>query len=125
MKIKEWEDYVFKKYDAIKLTNFFELKRYLTSQENYAHNFTPDEITETEITNEEFYAAYVFDENKIANRIVISYDNSGWNTTVIFLASIDKINISNYFIHESNGLTRNEMELFCNDINPLKNEKVL
>lgn len=124
MKIKEWENYIFKKYKAIKLKKFFHLKNYLTNQENYSHNFNPEEITETEINNNEFYSAYVFDENIIANRIVQSNDNSGWKTTIIFLASKDKVNISNYFIHESNGLTRLEMNNFCKDIDPLGDGKL-
>ena len=125
MKIKEWESYVFQKYAAKKINQFSDLKEYLTDERNYTHNFTPEEITETEITNENYYSAYVFDENKIAHRNVSSHDNSGWNTTIVFLASNDKVNITDYFIHESNGLTRKEMDKFCIDINPFKNEKTL
>lgn len=120
MKILEWEYSIYQKYQAIKINNFFDLKKYLTNQLNYAHNFTPEEITETEISNDEFYAAYVFDEDKIAGRRVTSQDNSGWNTTILFIASKDKINISNYFIHESNGLNREEMDRFLRDVNPLQ-----
>lgn len=120
MKIKDWEKYVTEKYGAVKVTEFDDLKNYLSDQRNYAHNFTPEEITETEIMNDEYYGAYVFDENKIAGREVRSTSNSGWNATVVFIASDDKVNISNYFIHESNELTRTEMDNFCNDINPLK-----
>jgi len=124
MKIRDWEKYVIEKYGAHKIKDFRELKNCLTDRLNYAHNFTPEEITETEIMNDEYYGAYIFDENKIANREVKSVDNSGWNTTVVFIASNDKVNISNYFIHESNGLTRKEMDNFCNDINPLGNGKM-
>ena len=123
MRIKDWENYVTKKYNAQKIDNFLELKQYLSDSENYAHNFTPNEITETEISNDEYYSAYVFDESIIAKRVVVSHINSGWNTTVVFLASKDKLNISNYFIHESNGLTRAEMDAFCKDINPLGDRK--
>lgn len=119
MKIKDWEKYIVKKYNAIKINDFVDLKKYLTNQENYAHNFTPEEITETVIMNDEYYSAYVFDESKIAHRQVQSTDNSGWNTTVVFIASYDKVNISDYYIHESNGLTRLEMDEFCRDIDPL------
>lgn len=77
MKIKDWEDYVIKKYNAQKIENFIELKKYLTSPENYAFNFTPEEITEMEIMNDEYYSAYVFDENIIAKRVVVSHSNSG------------------------------------------------
>lgn len=123
MKIKAWENYVIKKYNAKKINDFLQLKKYLTNPLNYAYNFTPEEITETEISNSEYYSAYVFDEDKIAQRKVISNDNSGWNTTIVFLASKDKVTISDYFIHESNGLTREEMDKFCKDIYPLGDEK--
>ena len=123
MKIKDWEKYVTEKYNAHKIDNFIELKKYLTSPRNYAHNFTPEEITETVIMDNEYYSAYVFDENIIAKRKVISNDNSGWNTTIVFLASKDKVTISKYFIHDSNGLTSEEMDNFCNDIDPLDKGK--
>ena len=122
MKIIDWERYVFKKYGAIKITQLTDLKKYLTDPDNYSFNFTPEIITETEIMNDEYYSSYVFDENKIANRKVKSRDNSGWNTVIVFLASNDKVNISKYFIHESNGLTREEMNMFCKDINPMGNK---
>lgn len=125
MKIKDWENYVIKKYNAQKIDDFLQLKKYLTNSLNYAYNFTPEEITETEISNSEYYSAYVFDEDKIAQRKVVSNDNSGWNTTIVFLASKDKENICNYFIHESNGLTREEMDKFCKDIYPLAGEQTL
>lgn len=123
MKIKAWENYVIKKYNAKKINDFLQLKEYLTNPLNYAYNFTPEEITETEISNSEYYSAYVFDEDKIAQRKVISNDNSGWNTTIVFLASKDKVTISDYFLHESNGLTREEMDKFSKDIYPLGDEK--
>lgn len=122
MKIIDWERCVFKKYGAIKITQLTDLKKYLTDPDNYSFNFTPEIITETEIMNDEYYSSYVFDENKIANRKVKSRDNSGWNTVIVFLASNDKVNISKYFIHESNGLTREEMDMFCKDINPMGNK---
>ena len=124
MKIKDWENYVINKYGAQKVDDVLKLKQYLTNQFSYSYNFTPEEITETEITNEDYYSAYVFNEDEIAHRKVISHDNSGWKTTIIFIASNDKINISNYFIHESNGLTREEMDKFCNDVYPLGKEKI-
>ena len=125
MKITKWEKYIYEKYNAIKIDNFLDLKNYLTNPLNYSHNFTPEEITESEISNEDFYAAYVFDENKIAGRKVSSEDNSGWNTTIVFIASKDKSSISNYFIHESNGLFRQEMDNFCKDINPMQDSECI
>ena len=121
MKIKDWENYVIKKYGAKKVENILQLKNYLSDEENYIHNFTPEEITETEILNEEYYAAYVFDESKIAKRKVETKYESCWNKLIIILASKDKINISNYCINTAGGLTNEESSKFYNDINPLKN----
>lgn len=83
MKIKNWENYITKKYNAKKVEDFLQLKKYLTNQLNYSHNFTPEEITETEILNDEYYAAYVFDENNISKKRLTTYHNSGWNTTIV------------------------------------------
>lgn len=124
MRIKDWEKYVTEKYGAIKVTKFDDLKIYLSDQENYAHNFTPEEITETEIPNSEYYATYVFDESKIANRKVITKYESCWNRLIVVLASKDKVNISNYCINTAGGLTAEESSNFYNDINPLDNKKV-
>lgn len=112
MKIINWEKKFLKKYNAKKIDNFNDLKNYLTDIRNYQKCFAPEIITETEIKNDEFYAAYVFDESNIANRQVVSPNNSGWITTIIFLASKDKINISNMFMHQSNGLTDKERHKF-------------
>ena len=123
MKIKDWEKYVTEKYGAIKVTNFVDLKKYLSDQENYAHNFTPEEITETVIMNDEYYSAYVFDESKIANRDVITKYESCWNKLIVVLASKDKINISKQCINTAGGLTDEESIRFYRDINPLDDEK--
>lgn len=123
MKIKDWEKYVTEKYGAIKVTNFVELKKYLSDQENYAHNFTPEEITEMEIMNDEYYSAYVFDESKIANREVVTKYESCWNKLIVVLASKDNINISNYCINTAGGLTYEESCKFYRDINPLDKGK--
>ena len=123
MKIKDWEKYVTEKYGAIKVTNFVDLKKYLSDQENYAHNFTPEEITETVIMNDEYYSAYVFDESKIANREVVTKYESCWNKLIVVLASKDNINISNYCINTAGGLTYEESCKFYRDINPLDDEK--
>jgi len=120
MKIKDWEKYVTEKYGAVKVTEFDDLKNYLSDPRNYAHNFTPEEITETEIMNDEYYGAYVFDESKIANREVITKYESCWNRLIVVLASDDKVNISNYCINAAGGLTDEESSRFYNDINPLK-----
>ncbi len=123
MKIKDWEKYVTEKYGAIKVTNFVDLKKYLSDQKNYAHNFTPEEITETLIMNDEYYSAYVFDESKIANREVVTKYESCWNKLIVVLASKDNINISNYCINTAGGLTYEESCKFYRDINPLDDGK--
>ena len=123
MKIKDWEKYVTEKYNAHKIDNFIELKKYLTSPRNYAHNFTPEEITETVIMDNEYYSAYVFDESKIANREVVTKYESCWNKLIVVLASNDNINISNYCINTAGGLTDEESIRFYRDNNPLDDEK--
>lgn len=118
MKIKDWENYIINKYGAQKVEDFIQLKNYLSDQKNYAHNFTPEEITESEISNKEYYAAYVFDESNIAKRKVETKYESGWNKLIVILASKDKINISDYCINTAGGLTDEESSRFYNDINP-------
>ena len=123
MRIKDWENYVIKKYNAQKIDNFLELKQYLSDPINYAHNFTPEEITETEISNDEYYSAYVFDESIIAKREVQTKYESCWNKLIVILASVDNVNISNYCINTAGGLTEKESSKFYNDINPLGDRK--
>lgn len=123
MKIKDWENYITNKYGAQKIEDFIQLREYLSDQRNYAHNFTPEEITETEISNDEYYAAYVFDESNIAKRKVKTKYESGWNKLVVILASKDKINISDYCINTAGGLTDEESSRFYNDINPFGDER--
>ncbi len=118
MKITEWEEYVIGKYGAKKVVNFEELREYLTNPEHYCGGFTPEEVTETEIMDDEFYAAYVFDENQIAKRNVVSYMDSCWNTTIMFLGSHDGKNIHLWSMHTSNGLTEKELYNFVDDIEP-------
>lgn len=84
MKIKEWESKVAKKYNFEKITDIFMLKKYLTHPDSYSFNFCAEEITETDISNEDYYASYIFNENEIAGRDVKSTLNSGWNTMIIF-----------------------------------------
>lgn len=123
MKINDWENYVYEKYDAIKATKFEDLKNYVSDQRNYAHNFTPEEVTEGEISNEDYYAAYVFDESKIAKRKVITKYESCWKKLIVVLASKDKINISNYCINTAGGLNDEESIRFYRDINPMQDSE--
>ncbi len=123
MKITEWEEYVIGKYGAKKVVNFEELREYLTNPEHYCGGFTPEEVTETEIMDDEFYAAYVFDENQIAKRNVVSYMDSCWNTSVVFLGTHDGENIYRISMHDSNGMTRRELDRFYVDIDPKNLDK--
>lgn len=125
MKIKDWEKYIFKKYNAIKITDFGDLKKFTTNPMHYAHNFTPEEITEGEIFDEDFYAAYVFDENVIANRKTISKYDTCWNKLIIIISTKDNINITNYCINTAGGLTDEESSIFYNDINPLQDSEFI
>lgn len=125
MKINKWEKYIYEKYNATKVNNFLDLKKYLSNPLNYAHNFTPEEITETEISNEDFYAAYVFDESNIAKRKVETKYESCWNKLIVILASKDKVNISDYCINTAGGLTDEESIKFYNEINPFGDERTL
>jgi len=123
MKIRDWEKYIFEKYKAIKIEQFLDLKKYLTNKKNYAFNFTPEEITETEIQNNEYYGTYIFDENNIANRKTKPRYNSCWNKLIIIISTKDNINISNYCINTAGGLTDEESSKFYHDIYPLNDEK--
>lgn len=120
MKIQDWENYVTQKYNAQKIDNFLELKKHLSDPAHYAHNFTPEELTETIISNDEYYSAYVFDESVIAKREVQTKYESCWNKLIVFLGSVDNVNISNYCINCAGGLTEDESSKFYHDINPLE-----
>ena len=119
MKIIDWEKYVIEKYGAKKVTTFDDLKEYLTNPDHYSDAFTPEEVTETEIMDDEFYAAYVFDENQIARRTVVSLIDSCWKTSVVFLGSHDGENIHLWSMHTSNGLSDEELNRFIDDIEPV------
>lgn len=122
MKIKEWEKYVFNKYKAIKVKNFSELKNYLSYKNAYSTNFTPKGVNEGEFSNEEFYGAYVFDENDIAGREVETRMEYGWTKLIVLIASNDAENISDYTINTAGGLTAEETTAFYRDINPMKKD---
>ncbi|NCB48556.1 MAG: hypothetical protein EOM55_02910 [Clostridia bacterium] len=81
-------------------------------------------LTESEISEENFYAAYQFEEKSIAKREVFPTLYMGLNTTIVFLESKDKIKISNFCLRDSGGLSQEELNLFYNDINPLTDGKV-
>lgn len=118
MKILEWEKNIFEKYHAKKITEFNELKQYLTSQEFYKDCFNCYTVTETEISDEDFYAAYVFDEEKIAGHKITEKQNTGWKTSVVFVASVNKKDFNDYFMHTSGGLKGQEISSFIKQSMP-------
>ena len=111
MKIAEFEEHI-KQYKVLKIKNFNELKGYLTNSRNYEYNFCPEEISEGYIDNDDYYSTYVFDEEDIANRKIEPIHDSGWKTTIVMIKSYDKINVDGYYIHQSNGLSIDEMRTF-------------
>ena len=125
MNIIKWENLINSKYDVKKITNINCLKPYLTNPKMYFNMFTVYDITETEIDDKNFYAAYIFDERQIAGRKVVLPGDSGWTTTVIFIESKDGKNISNYFMHHSNGMAVEEIDIFLTKIKIRELEKSL
>lgn len=118
MKIIDFENKIDEKYKVQKIVEFDELRTYLTYNDSYP-KFTPFEVSEGLMENEEFYAAYVFDENEIGESDVKSGLNSGWNTTIVFVSSLDKVEINDYFVHTSNGLTEKDYREFLYYIDDL------
>ena len=118
MKIIEFENKINENYTVQKIVEFDELRIYLTYDDSYP-KFTPFEVSEGFMENEEFYAAYVFDENEIGEGDVKTGLNSGWNTTIVFVASMDKVKIDDYFVHTSNGLTEKDYREFLYYIDDL------
>ena len=117
MTILEFEKKVFSKYGAVKVQDLSSLKTFLTHQPQENISFSPEVLTENEIQNNEFYAAYVFDEKKLTKRKVLKpLSDSGWQTTIIFLAVQDGVNIEEWFMHDSNSLTVSEIKNFLLDV---------
>ena len=110
MNIKEWEQYIKTKYNVTKIDDFEELRYYLTSNDFYPE-FTPSEITEGQFYDDEFYAAYLFNEREILNKDAITY-NSGWTTTLVLLASTDGETILDYCVLGMNGFERSDVKNF-------------
>lgn len=105
------------KWDMLSLEEKDVFEKYTT--------FNIESITEDEISNDKFYAAYQFEEESITKRKVIPTLYMGLTTMIVFVESKDQVNISQISMRDSGGLTTNELELFYNDINPFKNEKRL
>ena len=118
MKIIDFENKIDEKYKVQKIVEFNELRTYLTYDDSYP-KFTPFEVSEGFMENDDFYAAYVFDENEICKNRVRGGANSGWNTTIVFVASIDKVEIDDYFVHTSNGLPEKDYREFLYYIDDL------
>lgn len=127
MNISKWEKNISKTYNYEKIVVFDELKYFLSNPESYQSDFSPENISEGEISNDDFYAAYVFNEHEILNRDAIGYQNSGWTTTIV-LSSVDKKdNITGFYVLGLNGFSEKDATKFFEIIFPkdpreLKNE---
>ena len=109
MNIQEWENYIRTKFNVDKIENISELQQYLT---NFAcEDCDVEMLTEGQMTNDDFYAAYNFSEREFLNRDVITY-NSGWGTTLVFISSIDGESISEYFVVGMNGFSNEDVKKF-------------
>lgn len=118
MKIIEWEKNISKTFNYEKFTAFEELKSFLSNPESYKDNFDPENVSEEEILNDEFYAAYVFNEHEILKRDAIGFSNSGWTTTIVLVAADRNKNVSGCFVLGLNGFTKNEISNFFKIIFP-------
>lgn len=117
MKIKEWENYVFNKYNAKKIKDVSDLKVYFTNPMHYFDCFTINSIVENHFNDEEFYSAYVFEDSKISKRKnLIINEYASWKTTIVFLASQDGSNISDIYFHSSGALNNDEYSRFLKEI---------
>lgn len=113
MKILEWEKQLAKRYKVKKITDFQDLRDFLTNK-NYYPNFVPGEVSEGQFCDEEFYAGYVFNEEDIVNRKTIAPD-SGWDTTIILISSMDGVKISDYHIVGMNHFSMDEARKFISE----------
>lgn len=84
-------------------------------------SLTIENMTEQEISSDKFYSAYQFDEKSIANREIKPTFYMGIDTTIVFIESEDNLNISQYCIRDSGGLTEEESDKFATTINPIRN----
>ena len=111
MTIENFEKEISKKYKFEKITNFEKLRDYLTFCDSYP-TFSPFEVSEGFMEDDDFCAAYVFEERDISKQIISPAINSGWNTTIVFISSTDKISVDDYFVQTSNALPEKEYREF-------------
>lgn len=115
MKITEWESNLNNKFSFEKIEDFNDLKVYLSNANNYVGNFSPSEVSEGELYDEYFYAAYILNEHEILNKDATIYTNSGWTTTIILVESKNKIDIDNYYICGMNGFLQDDVRRFLKE----------
>ena len=116
MTIAEWEQKVKKLYDFKKTQNLQELKPYLSHPNNYATNFNVEGITEGDILDEFFYAAYIFSEKQILGKSPSQKNNSGWRTTIVFTSSINGKDMDDFYAVGLNGFSDLEVKTFFKSI---------
>ena len=85
-----------------------ELKKYLSfyvnnKEKENKYNLKINALTENNIQDYEFYAAYVLDDYKLGEVLDID-EKSGLENTIIFVSSSDNIHISNVFVQGTNKL---------------------
>lgn len=112
MTINQWEQRINKLYTFQKCCSIDELRPYLTNALNYGENFCPSGISEGQLNDDDFYAAYVFDEHQILGSDIVVYSNTGWTTTIVLLQSQNKVDIDDYYICGMNGFSRNQVRTF-------------
>lgn len=84
-----------------------------------SYKFSIQSLTEGYISDDEFYMAYIFDDIEIFKNGVRKY-NSGFSNTMVFIASNDGENISDYFVHWGGFCEPKEFEKFLIDIDTKK-----
>lgn len=123
MKILDWEKKIHSKYTFIKIDKEHksQINEYRMWRRGDDDKVSIESITEGDINDEDFYASYVFNEEQIVgHQITHSMCDSGWLTTIVFIASNDGVNISDYFIHGPYGIRDEDLNDFCDFVNPLK-----
>ena len=111
MTIEKFEKEISKKYKFEKIIDFETLRDYLTICDAYPI-FTPFEVSEGVVEDEDFFAAYVFVDNNISELSISPAINTGWKTTIVLISSVDKINIDDYFVLTSNALPEKQYRDF-------------
>ena len=74
-------------------------------------SFTINFVTENEVTDEEFYAAYVFNDLESLN---YTQTNTGFSKTFVVLGSMDNKTISSYYVMTNGKLNQKDLDEFLN-----------